>query len=171
MKVKSMQTAMKKMGTLVSVAICFLCVFPYVAFSEIISVKELINNSEKYDAKEVVIQAEAIGAIMDRDSGSWVNVNDETAALGIWMNRSQAAKIQFLGKYNTIGDFLEIEGRFNARCKMHGGDMDVHADQMRILWVGHMKYLSQDTLKIKIFLFLIGALACLYIIKLLKKKQ
>jgi hypothetical protein len=101
-----------------------------------VSSTELLNNSRRYDANSVVYKGEVIGDIMMRGDFAWVNVSDGNNAIGVWLSRELAEKIKFTGSYHSIGDQLEITGTFHRNCTQHGGDMDIHAQDMRIIQSG-----------------------------------
>ena len=102
-----------------------------------ISSTELINNSRQYDGITVVFTGEVIGDVMLRGDFAWVNVNDGENAIGIWMSRELAGTIKFSGSYHSKGDQLEITGVFQRNCTQHGGDMEIHARDMRIISPGN----------------------------------
>ena len=64
-----------------------LCLFFIVgsAWAEAVSSTALIDQAAEYDGREVVYQGEAIGEVMRRKNGAWVNINDGEASIGIWM--------------------------------------------------------------------------------------
>lgn len=70
--------------------------------------------------------------------------SEEGAALGgynsghaIWIPADLAQKIRFFGDYQHAGDIVQVTGTFNAVCRDHGGDMDIHASFMEVLRTGH----------------------------------
>lgn len=92
-----------------------------------IKINEIIENSIKYDNKELKIKGEAIGEKMNRGEYGWVNINDGSNAIGIWLTKEQLKEIEVLGDYKHKGDIIEVTGEFHRSCKEHGGDVDVHA--------------------------------------------
>lgn len=99
-----------------------------------IGLAELIINAEKYDNKKIEFEGEAIGNILYRNNGAWVNVSDaDNSALGVFTDTDSAEEISVLGRYGTCGDMLLVTGTFNRACSEHGGDMDIHADHIEIL--------------------------------------
>ncbi len=116
---------------------CVLCLaFDCYAQPVSVSSTELLNNARQYDANSVVYKGEVIGDVMVRGDFAWVNVNDGNNAIGVWLSRELADKIKFTGSYHNIGDRLEITGTFHRNCTQHGGDMDIHAQDMRIIQPG-----------------------------------
>lgn len=99
-----------------------------------VSLAELIDNARQYDNTVIQFQGEAIGDILYRGSDAWVNISDaNNSAIGVYMSAEMAGEISVLGRYGTQGDTLLITGTFHRACSDHGGDMDIHADQVKIL--------------------------------------
>lgn len=103
--------------------------------AETISARQLLADPSEYDKKPIIFKGEAIGDIMPRESGQWVNVLDGTA-IGVWSAKDLRSIIKNTGSYKTIGDIVEIKGVFNRMCEEHGGDLDIHADEVRIIETG-----------------------------------
>jgi len=101
-----------------------------------VSGNDLIENAHKYDNQRVAFQGEAIGDIMARGNHAWVNVNDGERAIGIWAKISLTDKITHTGSYRFTGDQVKIVGTFHRACPQHGGDLDIHADEMSVLKIG-----------------------------------
>jgi hypothetical protein len=104
---------------------------------EIIDISYLIENAAELDQQEVTVSGEAVGEAMNRGSHSWININDGTNAIGIWMSSSEAQKIKYFGNYKYKGDVLKISGTFNRACKEHGGESDIHSITLEIEETGH----------------------------------
>lgn len=100
------------------------------------SSKALIGNAKVLDGKKVVYRGEAVTAIMKRGEYAWVNVNDGGSAIGVWCKGYMLAPVQYLGGYKTRGDMLEINGVFNMACPEHGGELDIHANSVKIIQCG-----------------------------------
>ena len=90
-------------------------------------INDLIENAKELDGREVIIQGEVIGERMDRGTHSWINVNDGTNAIGVWLDKNDALRISKYGNYKYKGDKLIITGIFNRACSEHGGEADLHA--------------------------------------------
>jgi hypothetical protein len=123
----------------VLIVVCWLSTVvarPAVVFGAAYSSKALIDNAKVLDGKKVVYRGEAVTAIMKRGEYAWVNVNDGDNAIGIWCKGYKLAPVQYLGGYKFTGDTLEVEGMFNRACSMHGGELDIHANKIRILKTG-----------------------------------
>lgn len=110
----------------------------------------LVEDANDWDGRSVRFTGEAIGESMIRGTMSWIHLNDdpygleETAVLsgfnsgiGVWIEAGLASGITVFGGYGSHGDVVEITGIFNAACPEHGGDMDIHADSLRIVRAGH----------------------------------
>lgn len=101
-----------------------------------VTFNQLVENSKLYDGKTIEVKGEAIGEAMKRGNHSWVNINDGTLPMGIWMKSDDAAGIKVFGNYHNLGDVVEVTGVFNRACSEHGGDMDIHAKSVRIVEKG-----------------------------------
>jgi hypothetical protein len=113
----------------------------------------LVENARFWDGRTVTFRGEAVGDLMVRGEQAWLHLNDDAymwrnieegamlggynSGLGIWLPAALAREVRHLGDYGHEGDVLEVRGRFNAVCRLHGGDMDIHADLMTTVKVGH----------------------------------
>lgn len=97
----------------------------------------IINNSKQLNGQTILYEGEAVGDIMIRKNDfGWINVNDGKSAIGIWANKEELDKIQYLGEYKVKGDTILITGTVNNACKQHGGDLDIHAEKIEIIESG-----------------------------------
>jgi hypothetical protein len=139
--------------------------------AEKIGINDLINNAETYDKQTVTVEGEAIGEVLERGDYAWVNINDGTNAIGIWMPEADAKMIEVFGDYKRVGDTLQITGVFSRSCTEHGGDLDIHCTSLEIVKNGYMvKYKIPDTKVIAAagLLFIASAIAYVYF-KVLRK--
>jgi hypothetical protein len=113
----------------------------------------LVENANFWNGRIVTFTGEAIGERMVRGKMAWIHLNDdaymgknieEGAALGgynsgqaIRIPANLAQKILFFGDYKHAGDIVKVTGTFNAVCRDHGGDMDIHASSLEVLRTGH----------------------------------
>lgn len=141
------------------------------AFAQPASIDELIVKSTQYDAKEVVIEGEAIGHLMRRGEFAWLNVSDGKISIGIWAKQELFRSVEHLGRYAVKGDQLRIRGIFHTRCVSHGGDTDIHAQTLAVVASGNEQHSVSNPKKKKILVVLIGIFACLYTIKILKRQR
>jgi len=120
----------------------FICFMP-VSAQEIqadktVGLTELVEHAKQYDNTVVHFKGEAIGDVLYRGSKAWINVSDgNNSAIGVYMPAQTANKISVMGHYGTQGDTILITGVFHRDCADHGGDMDIHADQVQILSKGY----------------------------------
>lgn len=103
----------------------------------VININDLIENAKELDGQEVIVQGEAIGERLDRGDYSWVNINDGTNAIGIWLKKSEAEKVSYYGNYKYKGDIVKITGIFHRACTDHGGEADLHSSSIVIIEEGH----------------------------------
>jgi len=149
------------------IMIYFISNYANTVFAKPIDSTTLINNAAKFDGNEIEFQGEAIGEIMKRGNFAWLNVYDGQNAIGIYMPYSEAKKIKVLGKYLVKGDILKIEGTFNRACKIHGGDMDIHAKKVEVIKKGYKIYKPISILKavLGIGLFMVGSFLMWYVFR------
>lgn len=92
---------------------------------------ELINNAKQYDNKIITYKGEVIGDLMVRGDHAWLHVNDGIIAIGIWVPKTMVQDIRNAGDYHRKGDILEVSGIFHRSCLEHGGDLDIHASEIK----------------------------------------
>ena len=106
----------------------------------------LVENANLWNGLIVAFKGEAIGEGMVRGGMAWLHLNDdaymeknieEGAVLGgynsghaVWVSTELAKKIRFSGDFKHDGDIVRVTGLFNAVCREHGGDMDIHASTL-----------------------------------------
>jgi hypothetical protein len=122
------------------------------ADAPLVSSGQLVVEANAWDGKAVSYTGEAITQAMHRGDHAWVHVNDdayhlknveEGAPLGgqnsgqaVWLPSALADQIRVYGDYTHQGDVVEVVGTFNAACPEHGGDMDIHATDLRLISPG-----------------------------------
>jgi hypothetical protein len=106
-------------------------IFVIPCFAQPVGSLELINNAKQYDGKTVIYQGEAIGDIMIRADHAWIHLNDGYIAIGVWVRKDGLKDIAYLGNYRAKGDIIEVTGVFHRCCPEHGGDLDIHAWEIR----------------------------------------
>ena len=163
----------KYLETLViSLLVLYSMFVPCLADNQIISINNLIENNETFDQTVITIEGEAIGEILERGEYSWININDTTNAIGVWIKTSDAQKIAYFGDYKNQGDTVRITGVFYNACSEHGGDTDIHATSIEIIQTGKTVTENISTIKILsagILLVTMMIIAMAYL--RLKKKQ
>jgi len=118
-----------------------------------VSSMTLVEEAAKWNGRKVIFTGEAVGEGMVRGLKCWIHINDdvymwknieEGAKLGgynsgqaIWVDAGLAREITFYGNYLHEGDIVKVTGTFNSVCRDHGGDMDIHADTLEIVRIGH----------------------------------
>ena len=153
------------------------------AFAKTISSIELIEKCQFYDGKEVAYQGEVIGDIMIRGENAWINLNDDSynskktgetfklkgynTGQSIWCKASQVKFIKYKGDYKNSGDIVQVKGIFHRACAEHGGDMDIHANELIVLKEGRIIEHSIDRGKVLILLFLALLIVVLFIARIL----
>ena len=113
----------------------------------------LVENANLWNGRIVTFKGEAIGESMVRGKMAWLHLNDdaymeknidEGAVLGgyngghaVWVSAELATKIRSFGDFKHDGDIVKVAGTFNAACREHGGDMDIHASSLEIVRPGY----------------------------------
>ena len=126
------------------------------AFAQSLSSIELINNAKKYDVSEVVYSGEVVGDVMARGDNAWINVNDGSNAIGVWLDSKFAEGLFFKGSYKSKGDKVEAHGIFHSSCSEHGGDLDIHADKFFVLNSGGDNIEPVNIIKRNVSFILVG---------------
>jgi len=114
---------------------------------------ELVEEPKRFDGTEVEFKGEVIGEVMVRGENAWIHINDdayylknveEGAKLGglnsgmaVYLPARLTDPIAYYGDYKHEGDIVTIKGTFNAACAQHGGDMDIHAQELNVNVPGH----------------------------------
>lgn len=109
------------------------------SWAKTFSADTLINESNQLDGKSVDFQGEVIGDIMRHDKYCWINVNDGTQAIGVYCTAEMTRSIKFVGDYKHTGDIIKVRGKFHKACQQHGGELDIHAQQVRIIKTGSLR--------------------------------
>lgn len=99
-------------------------------------INTLIEKSQAFDGQTVTVEGEALGEAMLRGEYAWINISDNTNAIGVWLKASDAQKISVFGDYRHKGDTVKITGIFSRNCAEHGGDVDIHNQAMEIIEKG-----------------------------------
>ncbi len=136
----------------------------------------LVENANLWNGRIVAFKGEAIGESMVRGEMAWLHLNDdaymeknieEGAVLGgyngghaVWVSAELAKRIRFFGDFKHDGDIVRVTGAFNAACREHGGDMDIHASSLEVLRPGHpvRHTVNMQRAMIAALLFVIAAL-------------
>ncbi|MCM8785105.1 MAG: DNA-binding protein [Candidatus Omnitrophica bacterium] len=108
-------------------------------FSEnFVDIKDLYQQSKRYDNKIVKIRGEAIGEKIKRGMEICINIKDENEdyVIGVVLNKEMAEKIENLGRYRVKGDIVEIKGIYYENCPYHLGERDIHVMEIEVLLKG-----------------------------------
>ncbi|MGL6104965.1 hypothetical protein [Romboutsia sp.] len=154
---------------LLGTMMCFLISFPININAQDYTLNDLIEKGKLFDKKEVIVKGEVIGEELERKDYSWININDTTNAMGIYMTKEDGSKVKMYGGYNQKGDTVEVVGTFNRACKEHGGDMDIHALRVNVVEQG--KVLQDHLPKGKIISVIVLGTAALTLGYVLYKKS
>lgn len=141
---------LKQIKTLILVTSFIISLSENVYADEIIDINYIIEQAAELDQQEVTVSGEAVGEAMNRGSHSWININDGTNAIGIWLSSSDAQKVKYFGSYKYKGDILKVSGIFNRTCKEHGGETDIHGTALEVVETGHVEEEQISSTKIAV---------------------
>lgn len=137
-----------------------------------VKINYLIEHAMTRDQQTVIIQAEAIGEVLERGEHAWINVNDGGNAIGVYLTIDQAQQVKVFGGYANIGDTVKVIGIFNRACVEHGGEMDIHAASITVIKAGQPTIHEVSSLKFVMSIILLTmALAGLYLRRHYFRKQ
>ncbi len=147
----------------------------------------LIDNSRFWNGHRVAFTGEAIGERMRRGDQAWIHLNDdaymwrnieEGEPLGgyntgqaVWLPFSLASRITYFGDYMHEGDVVRVSGTFNAACREHGGDMDIHANALEVVRAGHQVVHVFNRTRAVAATLLLAAAGCLWLVKRRAEKR
>jgi hypothetical protein len=142
---------------------------------------KLVEQPKVYNGKRVTFSGEAIGEVMVRGDYAWIHLNDDAymernveegaplkgynSGMAVWVPAALTKQIDTWGDYKHEGSIVQIEGTFNAACKEHGGDMDIHADKLTLIREGHPALDPVRPWKAGLAALLIAAAAGLYLLE------
>lgn len=108
----------------------------------------LVTCPEAFDNRRVVYTGEVVGAVLQRDTGAWVQLNDDVYGLSIGPlpEHGQAAgastgvavvlppdaarRIEYVGSGRASGDVLRVTGTFSRADPGDGGGPAIRASQV-----------------------------------------
>ena len=146
----------------------FACIFT--AAAEVVTSEELANEPEEYDGETVTFKGEAIGEVMIRGDFAWINVGDETGAIGVFCPQEHLSEIEHEGSYKVKGDIISVRGIFHQSCPQHGGDTDIHAEKITLIQKGEEVSHSLEPWKVKLSIILSAIAFALIIINLIVRR-
>lgn len=152
---------MKKLYTLFVVLIMVSATQTGWAESGTFTSTELITGANDIDGNTVTYKGEIVAAVMKRGEHSWVNLSDGYNAIGVWCTTGSLDNVKTIGNYKNEGDILEVTGVFHRACPMHGGELDIHADSVKIKAAGFPveEHVSVHRVNLAIAFFILALLA------------
>lgn len=136
------------------------------------TINGLIENSDALNHQNIVIEAEVIGEVLERGENAWINVNDGTNAIGVYLKLEQTTQLKVFGDYFNVGDKIRINGVFKRAWIEHGGEMAIHATSIKVTKPGYpIEHPIPSWKLIASAIFMISALFGLYLKRDLFKKE
>lgn len=165
-----MQNAFK---TLALILCAFACLILAAGAAQPVKINDLVEQAAEYNGKTVTIEGEAIGEAMERGEYTWVNINDGSNAIGLWMRAADAQKITTFGDYKHVGDTVTVTGTFSRDCAEHGGDVDIHVASLTVTAAGHdvKETLSQNKILAAAILSCVTLIIAFLYWKFVKKQK
>ena len=141
--------------------------------SACVRISTLIEKANDYDGQTIVLKGEAVGDLMQRAAGTWLNISDGSAAIGIFFKKGEIPppRLNSLGDYFNHGDQLEVTGVFHKACRYHEGELDIHCLAVRVLEPGHKIARPVDQGKISLATVLFFWLLVVFLLAFLLKKK
>lgn len=133
-------------------------------FGMSVNIGTLIEQANKFDKNKVTIEAEVIGDVLERGEYAWINVNDGTGAIGVYIKVEDIDKIKHTGKYQYLGDTIRVEGTFYHAFAEQSGDMAIKADKIEVVKAGGEDKQSIQTYKWVMVGVLLPVAGVLYVI-------
>lgn len=131
---------------------------------------KLVEEAKKLNNTSLTFKGEAIGEPLKRGEYTWVNICDgKGTSIGIYMKKDSANIIKKYGNSKVKGDIIEVTGVFNRACKAHGGDLDVHAENVIVAENGHNIKEKIDHNK-KNFSIILTAITIIITVFIIKRK-
>ncbi|CAN5121871.1 hypothetical protein BH20ACT9_BH20ACT9_09630 [soil metagenome] len=97
----------------------------------LVTSNELFDCPDRHNGRRVRYRGEVVGAVLERDGGAWVQLNDDAyagalgplpahrdyrggnAGIGVWLPAELAGRIRYVGGPRFRGDVLAVVGRFH----------------------------------------------------------
>lgn len=151
-------------GLFFSAILCLMLNIPN-SYAQTITSSDLLNNTKQYDSKVVSYKGEVIGEVMVRGDYAWLHVNDGIIAIGIWAPKTMVGDIRYAGDYHKKGDIVEVYGIFHRSCLEHGGDLDIHASEIKTITPGSLVIRPTSRKKVYIGIFSLVLVLLFYVLK------
>ena len=105
--------------------------------SQKVTITDLVTERYKLTGQSVLFDGEVVGTMMDADRGhKWVLVADGGETVSVYMKDADAEQLETFGAYGTVGDKVRITGVFHVECMAHDSDIDVHANEVKLVEPG-----------------------------------
>jgi hypothetical protein len=98
-------------------------------------ITDLLLHPENFDNQVITVRGEVLG-ILKRGGKVWVNI-ENGGAIGVWCEAWMVENIKATADYHHRGDIIQVTGVFHRACLEHGGDPDIHAENLEVVEVGY----------------------------------
>jgi hypothetical protein len=125
---------MRTVGLIVCIAVLLLSTASFAAAAPLaVDTTRLSQGEAALDGATVRFSGEAIGeALKAGGDYRWVNVLADGVAIGVFTPQELVGDIDGYGDWDRTGSIVEVTGVYNVACEQHGGDLDVHATDVRV---------------------------------------
>ena len=131
----------------------------------------LIENAKEMDGQKITLEGEVIGEILLRKDRAWVNIGDETAVIGAWVDSKEVKKINRTGDYKHHGDKIKVKGTFYRSLDEQGGEMAIKGESLQISESGQVIVHTIHSMKLLVLGLLAFAAAFFYLTRIKKIKS
>jgi hypothetical protein len=102
---------------------------------DVYSPAEVVDIDRELDGSAIVVEGEAVGdKLRAMGGGTYVNVLGDEVGLGVWFSDDEMVEqIEYLGNFHQDGDIVRVTGVVNVTCPQHGGEFDLHAEELEIV--------------------------------------
>lgn len=147
----------KRINRTIGMVVLVMCLSVIVlADAQVADINTLISDSELYDGQTITLSGETLLSGLKQGNMRWININDGSNAIGLFMDLHAYEKINWYGRYGVVGDQVLVTGTFNRACREHGGDMDIHVSTLEVTKTGYKKSVSIGTTKMYLAVLLTG---------------
>ncbi|MEM2282378.1 MAG: hypothetical protein QXH26_02370 [Candidatus Hadarchaeales archaeon] len=105
------------------------------ACAQPVTVGDLLSHPENFNNTKVTIRGEVFG-ILRRGREVWVSV-ENGGVIGVFCRVEMTENLKVAADYRHKGDIIEVVGIFHMACPEHGGDVDLHAENLWLVERGY----------------------------------
>jgi len=104
-------------------------------YCEPTTLKQIVQEPDKFDSQFVKIEGEVIGEPLYAKGAVWINILSKGYHAALVVPQGYLGKIKHWGSYQESGDIVKVEGKFYKECPMHH-EMHIHAQSLEVIALG-----------------------------------